>query len=262
MSTATGYYQAGDSWLHRRNPMTKLLGVALALIATFILPPLVLPVIALIVVAIAWSTRLGWQIIRALRIPALLLASIVVVNALFFPGATDRLVSLGPLSITREGLSFGLISAGRVLVSFLVLVTFLFTTLADDLLESLVSRGASHRIAFVVLSAVQMVPRMQDRAGSILDAQQARGLVVSGSVRQRAKALVPLIGPVLLGSLIDVRERTFALEARGFGARPGRSAYRIVADPPADRWLRLAIVLGIVVVVALALSGVLTDRAR
>ena len=262
MSTATGYYQAGDSWLHRRNPMTKLLGVALALIATFILPPLVLPVIALIVVAIAWSTRLGWQIIRALRIPALLLASIVVVNALFFPGATDRLVSLGPLSITREGLSFGLISAGRVLVSFLVLVTFLFTTLADDLLESLVSRGASHRIAFVVLSAVQMVPRMQDRAGSILDAQQARGLVVSGSVRQRAKALVPLIGPVLLGSLIDVRERTFALEARGFGARPGRSAYRIVADPPADRWLRLAILLGIVAVVALALSGVLTDRAR
>ena len=262
MSTATGYYQAGDSWLHRRNPMTKLLGVMLALLATFILPPFVLPIIAVIVVAIAASTGLGRQIVRALRIPALLLASIVVVNALFFPGAMDRLVSLGPLSITREGLSFGLISAGRVLVSFLVLVTFLFTTLADDLLESLVSRGASHRIAFVVLSAVQMVPRMQERAGSILDAQQARGLVVSGSIRQRARALVPLIGPVLLGSLIDVRERTFALEARGFGARPGRSAYRIVADPPADRWLRLAILLGIVGVVVLALSGALTGRAR
>ncbi len=258
MSTATGYYQTGSSWLHRRNPITKLLGVALALVATFVLPPIVLPVIGLIVVAIAWSTGLGRAIVRALRIPALLLASIVVVNALFFPGATDRLVSLGPLSVTREGLSFGLISAGRVLVSFLVLVTFLFTTLADDLLESLVARGASHRIAFVVLSAVQMVPRMQERAGSILDAQQARGLVVSGSLRQRAKALVPLIGPVLLGSLIDVRERTFALEARGFGARPGRSAYRVVADPPADRWLRLAILLGVVGVVVLALSGVLS----
>jgi energy-coupling factor transport system permease protein len=255
MSTATGYYQAGNSWLHRRNPMTKLLGVALALIATFVLPPIVLPLIGAIVVGIAWSSGLGRPIVRALRIPALLLTSIVVVNGLFFPGATDRLASLGPLSITREGLSFGLISAGRVLVSFLVLVTFLFTTLADDLLESLVARGASHRIAFVVLSAVQMVPRMQERAGSILDAQQARGLVVSGSLRQRAKALVPLIGPVLLGSLIDVRERTFALEARGFGARPGRSAYRLVADPPADRWLRLGALLGIVGVIALAISG-------
>ena len=49
---------------------------------------------------------------------------------------------------------------------------------------------------------------------------------------------MPLIGPVLLGSLVDVRERTFALEARGFGARPGRTAYRVVADPPIDRWLR------------------------
>ena len=142
-------------------------------------------------------------------------------------------------------------------MAFLALVTFLFTTLADDLLESLVARGASHRIAFVVLSAVQMVPRMQERAGSILEAQQARGLAVTGSFGQRVRALVPLVGPVLLGSLIDVRERTFALEARGFGARPGRTAYRTVADPPLDRWLRLAILLGIVGVFALAVSGIL-----
>ena len=40
------------------------------------------------------------------------------------------------------------------------------------------------------------------------------------------------IGPVILGALVDVRERTLALEARGFGARPGRTAYRVVEDPP------------------------------
>ncbi len=257
MSTATGYYRAGTSWLHRRNPLTKLLAVAWVLLATFLLSPVVLPVLAVVLGVVAWSTGLGGAIIRALRIPAVLVASIVVVNALFFPGATNRLVSLGPLAITGEGLSFGLISAGRVLVAFLALVTFLFTTLADDLLESLVARGASHRIAFVVLSAVQMVPRMQERAGSILDAQQARGLAVSGSFRQRIRALVPLVGPVLLGSLIDVRERTFALEARGFGARPGRTAYRTVVDPPADRWLRLLVLAGIVGVFALVFTGVL-----
>ena len=78
----------------------------------------------------------------------------------------------------------------------------------------------SHRIAFVVLSAVQMVPRMQARAGSILEAQQARGLPLTGSLGRRVRALVPLIGPVILGSLIDVRERTFALEARASGRDP------------------------------------------
>lgn len=258
MSTATGYYRPGTSWLHRRNPLTKLLAVALVLLATFLLSAVVLPFLFALLVVVAWSTGLGRDILRALRIPAVLVISIIVVNALFFPAATDRLVSVGPFAVTREGLSFGLISAGRLIVAFLVLVAFLFTTLADDLLEALVARGASHRIAFVVLSAVQMVPRMQERAGSILDAQQARGLAVSGSFRQRARALVPLIAPVLLSSLIDVRERTFALEARGFGARPGRSAYRVVVDPPIDRWIRLAIVVAMVGVVVLAFSGVLS----
>jgi energy-coupling factor transport system permease protein len=256
MSTATGYFVAGSSWLHRRHPLTKLLGVAFVLLAAFLLPPIVLPVMAVGLILIAWSAGLLRPIVRAMRIPALLLTSILVVNALFFPGATDRLLTVGPLSVTREGLTFGLISAGRVLVAFLATVTFLFTTLADDLLEALVSRGVGHRIAFVILSAVQTVPRMQARAASILQAQQARGLAVTGSFMQRGRALVPLIGPVILGSLVDVRERTFALEARGFGARPGRTAYRVVPDPSFDRVARLVLVLACVGVVAVAVTGI------
>ena len=251
MSATTGYFVAGSSWLHRRNPLTKLLALALVLLTAFLLPPVVLIGLAIIIVAAVWSAGLLRPTARAMRIPAFLLLSILVVNSLFFPGATDKLLAIGPLSISREGLTFGLISAGRVLVAFLASVAFLFTTLADDMLETLVARGASHRISFVVLSAVQMVPRMQERAGSILEAQQARGLSLEGSFVRRIRALVPLIGPVLLGSLVDVRERTFALEARGFGARPNRTAYRLVADPPIDRWLRLGIVglcLGVVVV--------------
>ena len=69
------------------------------------------------------------------------------------------------------------------------------------------------------------------------------------------RALVPLIGPVVLGSLVDVRERTFALEARGFGAGGARTAYRVVADPPVDRWLRLLVLVGIVAVVAWPFVG-------
>ena len=53
------------------------------------------------------------------------------------------------------------------------------------------ARGVSHRIAFVVLSAVQLIPRMRDRADRILAAQSARGLAVDGSIRTRVRALVP-----------------------------------------------------------------------
>jgi energy-coupling factor transport system permease protein len=256
MSATTGYFVAGDSWLHRRNPLTKLLALGLVLLAAFLLSPVVLPILIVIIVLVAWSAGLLRPMARAMRIPAVLLLSILVVNSLFFPGAKDILVSFGPLSISREGLTFGLVSAGRVLVAFLASIAFLFTTLADDMLEALISRGASHRIAFVVLSAVQMVPRMQGRAGAILEAQQARGLSMKGSFVRRLRKLVPLVAPVMLGSLVDVRERTFALEARGFGARPGRTAYRVVIDPPIDRWLRLLTLAGAVAVVLLALGVV------
>jgi len=255
MSATSGYFIAGSSWLHRRHPLTKALGLAFVLLAAFLLPPLGLPILALALLTLAGATGITRPLARAMRIPALLLTSIVVVNALFFPGATDRLIALGPLAVTREGLTFGLISAGRLLVAFVASVLFLFTTPADDLLEAMVARGASHRIAFVILSAVQMVPRMQTRAGSILEAQQARGLWIEGSLRRRLRALVPLIGPVLLGSLIDVRERTFALEARGFGARPGRTAYRTVVDPPGDRLLRLGLIVACLLVVVSAIAG-------
>jgi energy-coupling factor transport system permease protein len=254
MSAAAGYFRRGDSWLHRRNPVTKLLALLWLIFAAFLLPsPALLVLVALLAVAAA-STRLLRAVVRNLRIPALLFASILVVNAFFFPGARDVIARHGPLAVSREGLSFGLISAGRLLVAFSASILFLYTTLADDLLEALVARGASHRIAFVVLSAVQMVPRLQGRAAAILEAQQARGLDTGGSLRRRVGALVPLVGPIVLGSLIDVRERTFALEARAFGARPGRTAYRVVPDPAVDRLLRWAIVAAAIAVVVVAIA--------
>lgn len=252
VETASGYFRPGDSWLHRRNPLTKALGLLWVLLAAFLLPPPALLALAAATLLLAAGCGRLLDVLRSLRIPAVLLASILVVNALLFPGGRDVLASLGPLAVTREGVEFGVVSAGRLLVAFAASILFLQTTLPDDLLEALVSRGASHRIAYVILSAMQTVPRLQATATTILEAQQARGLAVSGSFGQRLRALVPLVGPVMLGALIEVRERTFALEARGFGARRRRTAYRVVADPPIDRWLRLGTVAGMAVVIVAA----------
>jgi energy-coupling factor transport system permease protein len=256
-SRSVGYFRPGDSWLHRRNPLTKLLGVVWLLIAAFLLPPIALLALAVLVVLSAATAGLLGELVRSLRIPAILFASILIVNALFYPGDVDRIIAIGPVGLSWAGIWFGVVSASRIAVVFLGSVLFLFTTLPDDLLEALVVRGVSHRLAFVILSAVQLVPRLQSRAGAILDAQQARGLAVTGSFGTRVRALLPLIGPIVLGSLIDVRERTFALEARAFGARPERTAYRVVADPRADRWLRWGIVLATVAVVLVSFSGFL-----
>lgn len=254
---AVGYFRPGRSWLHSRHPLTKVLGLAWVLLSAFLLPPIALLVLIGLIVLVAASADLLRQLLGSLRIPAILFMSILVVNSFFYPDAGERLIPFGPVGLSWEGIAFGLVSAGRIVVVFLASILFLFTTLPDDLLEALVAKGANHRLAFVVLSAVQLVPRLQSRAAAILDAQQARGLPVQGSLRTRARAVLPLVGPIVLGSLIDVRERTFALEARAFGAHPERTAYRLVADPPVDRWLRIGLLLALLGVVVVSLSGVL-----
>jgi energy-coupling factor transport system permease protein len=254
-SRPVGYYTPGVSWLHRRHPLTKLLALIWTIFAAFLLPVWALPLLVAVVVTIAVTSGLSAQTARSLRLPALLFLSILLVNAFLYPGAVERIFAIGPVGLSWEGIVFGVVSAARIGVVFVASTLFLFTTLPDDLLEALVDKGASHRLAFVVLSAIQLVPRMQARAAGILDAQQARGLRVSGSLLTRVRALVPLIGPLVLGSLIDVRERTLALEARGFGAKRERTAYRVVIDPPADRWLRLGVLATLVLmVVAIALG--------
>jgi energy-coupling factor transport system permease protein len=254
METAAGYFRSGSSWLHRRHPTTKLLALVGLLVAAFVLPPLGSVALVVAVVAGAASAGLLAPLLRASRVGLVLLASILVVNGFFYPGARDDLVGLGPVALTREGLEAGLTFALRILVALEASLLFLFTTLADDLLEALVERGVNPRLAWVMLAAMQLVPRLQGRAGAILEAQQARGLEVTGSFRRRVGAILPLLGPLVLGTLIDVRERTFALEARGFGSGLRRTAYRIVADPRGDRLLRwlLAATIGALLFYGLA----------
>ena len=147
--------------------------------------------------------------------------SALLVNVFFFPGATDVLVRLGPFAATREGLDFAVQILARLAAISGGITLFYVTTRPSDLVLDLERRGISGRAAFVANASVQTVPRMLELAGSIVAAQRARGLDTEGSVGRRLGGVVPIVGPVILGSLADVEERTMALEARGF-TRPGR----------------------------------------
>ena len=187
MSATTGYYRRGLELAPSPEPADQAARARARPAGRVPAAAVVLPILALSSsLLVAWSAGLLGRPRPRDAHPGRPAPSILVVNALFFPGATDRLVELGPLAITREGLTFGLISAGRVLVAFLASVTFLFTTLADDLLEALIAAASSHRIAFVVLSAVQMVPRMQARAG--VDPRGPAGARPGGHRVVRARA--------------------------------------------------------------------------
>ena len=145
----------------------------------------------------------------------------LVVNLFFFPAGRDILFRIGPITATAEGLGFALETLARIGAISGAITLFYLTTPPSELVLDLERRGVSPRVAFVALASVQTVPAMVERAATITAAQRARGLDTEGSIWRRLRGVLPLAGPVLLGSITEVEERTMALEARGF-TRPGR----------------------------------------
>jgi energy-coupling factor transport system permease protein len=210
------------------------------------------------VLAPALLAGVARPLIRATLILSLPLAiSVLVVNLLFFPGGQDVLFRVGPLTATREGLVAAIEVVFRIVAISGGISLFYLTTAPGDLTIDLERRGVSPRIAFVANASIQTVPQMLERATAITAAQRARGLDTEGSLRARLRGVLPIAGPVVLGSIGEVEERTMALEARAF-SRPGRRT--LLWHPPdsaVQRVARWTMVLAFPVAVWARASGTL-----
>jgi energy-coupling factor transport system permease protein len=202
------------------------------------------------------------QVLRRLTQIALLLAlpiglSAVLVNVFFFPSAETELLRIGPVAASAEGLAFAAEILVRIVAISGAVTLFYLTTPIPDLVMDLERRGVSRRVTFVAIATVQTVPAMAERAAQIADAQRARGLDTEGRLWRRLRGVVPIVGPVIMGSIAEVEERAMALEARGFGS-PGRRTLlwspRDSALQAAARW---ALVVALAAALALRVGGIL-----
>ena len=95
------------------------------------------------------------------------------------------------------------------------------------------------KIGYLILASLNVVPQMQRKVKIIQEAQESRGVEVTGSFLQRAKAFLPLIGPVVLSSLTDAQERGMTLETRGFSIKGIKPTTLIeVKHKPSDNFLK------------------------
>ncbi len=186
-----------------------------------------------------------------------LVISILLVNTLLYPGATDVIVRIGPLAPTWSGLTAAVQATLRVVAFALSVAILGLTTPTDDLLADLERRGLGRRGTFVIGSAIRMIPRMSERAGEITESQRARGMDTEGGISRRVRGIVPLAGPMIFGALTEVEEQTMALEARAFSAPARRTVLRQLPDSPAQRLLRWVLFLGSLAAVAAEIAGML-----
>jgi energy-coupling factor transport system permease protein len=175
--------------------------------------------------------------------------SLFIIQSLFFTEGTTIIASFGPFNIKAEGIRFAFASTVSILLISSSLLLTLLTTHPGLLMTGLVQKGFPPQLAYVIVTTLQIVPQMRERAATIIDAQRARGMETEGSFAVRFRALIPLVGPLVLGSLLDVEERSLALEARGFSATTPKTSLYVLTDPLAERILRWLIVLGIVAVI-------------
>jgi len=235
-------YAPRQSPVHRWHPWTKLVYTGCAILVAFVAPwPWLSVALFVLTTALALWAGVPGAYLRLMRGAVLVLfLALFTVQSLFYPGRQTPLFSLGPLIVWVEGVQFALETAARLLAIVSSMGLLVLTTRPADLVAGLEDRGVSHRFGYAVLLTLQIAPEMQRRARTILDAQRARAVETEGNLLTRARAFLPILGPLVTSSLLSIETRALALEARGFSAPGRRTRVHPLSDSPwqgAGRWL-------------------------
>lgn len=241
-------YVARESGLHNLHPLTKsMLALCLAIAG------LVLPgnwtgyfLVLCIVFPLALWGKIFTRFFRSLWSVSLPLAiSLFLIQSIFW-GEGQILFSIGPIAFKEAGARFAVISTGRILLLMADFILFAMSTRPDALMISIKQAGAPSSIAYIIVTTLQIIPRFQRKASTILDSQRSRGLETEGNIFVRIRAFIPIVLPLVLGSLIEVEERAIAIEARGFNSNKKETSLIEIPDTNTQNALRKALVLIII----------------
>jgi len=247
-------YLAGDSWLHRLDPRSKLWAVLLAAAVGLLFKSIVVLAGLLLLAHLALlAARLPARTIGRLWLRLLpLLVMILVLQPLFAPGGAE-LLRLGPLRFTQDGLLDGASFALRMAALAFAAAVLLVTTESAALVQGLVKLGLPYPWGLTVDLAIRYLPTTYGLFLTMHEAQQARGWIVDrGNVFRRARAYVPILVATIIAALRLSDHLGLALAARGLGYPARRTALRDVHFARGD-WLALGFV-------TLAFGGLLALR--
>ena len=249
MHERLSFFVKRDSPIHRLNPMTKVvLALALVLIA-FSSPwywtPQAIFLLAIIpLTLIARVAKEYWSFFLKIILPTV--SFLFVMQALFLPGESRIIFDIFGLEVTELSAQLALRNATRIAVMVSSFTILLLTTHPSELMSDLTRRGLPGQFAYVIIASLQIIPQMQAKAQTIISAQRSRGLDTQSSFFRRLGAIVPLVGPLVFGSLVEVEERAIAIEARGFTSTRVKTSLYEIPDPSPERvirWILIALVL-------------------
>ncbi len=250
MHERLSFYISRDSLLHRLNPLTKLTVVFAAILISYASrwywTGVSLLTLMLILSFVGKVQKEYLMVVLRLLLPVV--GFLFVMQSFFLTEGGTELWRFWFLSLKTDNLATAFQNASRIFVMVSSFILLILTTHPSELMGDLVRRGLPATIAYVITSTLQILPQMQAKANTIMDAQRSRGLQTEGSMFRRMGALLPLISPLVFGSLVEVEERAIAIEARAFMANTPRTSLREIADTQLDKLLRWIFVVLVIAV--------------
>ena len=229
-----GQYYEADSFVHRLDPRIKILILIAYVVFVFVAHNFYafLALALFLVVAVIFSKIPFSDMIRSMKGMLFIIIITVILNVFFYQSETKTVLFW---IITKEALIFSAYMALRLIILVMgsVLLTFTTTPVAlTDGIESLLSplkyiKFPVHELALVMSIALRFIPILMGEADRIIMSQKARGAdFESGNIIKRAKAMIPVLIPLLISAFRRAEELGDAMDSRCYSSSAVRTKYK------------------------------------
>ena len=228
-----GQYFPGNTFIHRLDPRTKLIYTLLYMICLFIVQgPVGYGLAILVFAAEVIISKVSLKtMFKGLKPLTFIIVFTALIN-IFYNKDGKELLSFWIFTVTDAGIIKAIQMVIRIMLLVLssFLLTYTTTPMAlTDGIETLLSplkklHVPVHEFAMMMSIALRFIPTLVEEADRIMNAQKARGAdFETGSLIDRAKALLPLLIPLFVSAFRRADELAIAMEARCYQGGEGRT---------------------------------------
>ena len=265
---AFGQYYPADSVMHRLDPRMKVIMAMIYIVAAFLCKNFFSFVLLLATtLCLILVSKIPVKIVlRSIRALIFIMAFTAVINIFWFVEKdAEPLLQWRFITIYTGGLFNALFILVRI--TCMVIGTGIFLTYTTspialpDAIERLLRplskiKVPVHEFAMMMTIALRFIPTIVEETDKIMSAQKARGAdFTTGSLMNRAKALIPVIIPLFASAFRRAGELATAMECRCYHGGEGRTKLRILKYHVRDFLALFVIALFVGGIVAINIFG-------
>lgn len=228
-----GQYFPGHSAVHRLDPRIKIILTVAFIVMLFVAKGFVGLGVGMIFVLSAFliSSIPFRMMLKSLKpiLPILIFTGFL---NLFFIKSGETLFKWKIIEITTGGVNTAAFMVIRIVALIIGSSLLTYTTSPIQLTDAIerlfsplkVIKVPVHELAMMMTIALRFIPTLVEETDKIMAAQKARGAdMETGSIIQRAKALIPIFVPLIVSSFRRAGELALAMECRCYHGGEGRT---------------------------------------